>query len=215
MTPIPIARKMIPPRKSKLRRLRQKSAPTEDTLRQCGHLARLFFNVSNKNVSWQWPHVTRHIPGIGSNGGVTGLGAKLMMRLQLGRGQATRWDELLQMSKQLHGHRTYFFPAGAFRIGVASLHCKHFTTCCSFFQEMSISAWQTRHVTIILFCCSCWYDGGTSSGPIGDALTIGCTDPESCDCCCCCDCFKRGCFSDSLSIVASGCTVSALSCCGP
>lgn len=40
-----------------------------------------------------------------------------MIRLQLGRGQAIRCDELLQMSKQLHGHRTYFLPGGAFRIG--------------------------------------------------------------------------------------------------
>jgi hypothetical protein len=39
------------------------------------------------------------------------------MRLQFGRGQATRCDELLQISRQLHGHRTYFFPGGAFRMG--------------------------------------------------------------------------------------------------
>lgn len=42
-----------------------------------------------------------------------------MMRLQFGLGQAIRCDELLHMSKQLHGHRTYFFPGGAFRIGCA------------------------------------------------------------------------------------------------
>ncbi len=36
---------------------------------------------------------------------------------QLGRGQAMRLDEALQMSRQLQGHRTYFFPTGAARIG--------------------------------------------------------------------------------------------------
>lgn len=70
-----------------------------------------------KNVSWQCPHVTRHIPGIVGTGGVTGDGARLMMRLQLGLGQATLCEELLQMSRQLQGHRTYFLPGGAFRIG--------------------------------------------------------------------------------------------------
>lgn len=70
-----------------------------------------------KNVSEQWPHVTRHIPGTDETGGVTGLGAKLIIRLQFGRGQAIRWDELLQINKQLHGQRTYFLPGGAFRIG--------------------------------------------------------------------------------------------------
>jgi len=50
-------------------------------------------------------------------GGVTGLGARLIIRLQFGRGQAILCDELLQISKQLHGHLTYFLPGGAFRIG--------------------------------------------------------------------------------------------------
>ncbi len=36
---------------------------------------------------------------------------------QYGRGQAIRWDVTLQMRRQLQGHRTYFFPAGAFFIG--------------------------------------------------------------------------------------------------
>jgi hypothetical protein len=62
--------------------------------------------------------VTLHIPGIVGTGGVTGEGAKLMIRLQFGRGQATRWDELLHISKQLHGHLTYFLPGGAL------LYCK-------------------------------------------------------------------------------------------
>lgn len=57
------------------------------------------------------------MPGIEGTGGVTGLGAKLMMRLQFGRGHAIRCDEFLQMSKQLHGQRTYFLPGGALRIG--------------------------------------------------------------------------------------------------
>lgn len=55
-------------------------------------------------------------------GGVTGLGAKLIIRLQLGLGQAILCEELLQIRRQLQGHLTYFFPAGAFRIGVASRH---------------------------------------------------------------------------------------------
>lgn len=57
------------------------------------------------------------MPGIDGTGGVTGLGARLIIRLQFGRGQAILWDEFLHMSKQLHGHRTYFLPGGAFRIG--------------------------------------------------------------------------------------------------
>jgi hypothetical protein len=59
----------------------------------------------------------RHIPGIVGTGGVTGDGAKFIIRLQFGRGHATRCDELLQIRRQLHGHRTYFFPGGAFLIG--------------------------------------------------------------------------------------------------
>lgn len=50
-------------------------------------------------------------------GGVTGLGVRLMILLQLGRGHAIRCDELLQISKQLQGHLTYFFPGGALRMG--------------------------------------------------------------------------------------------------
>ena len=45
-------------------------------------------------------------------------------------GQAILWLLLLQMRRQLHGHRTYFRPGGAFLMGVASLHCGHLTTCC-------------------------------------------------------------------------------------
>jgi len=74
-----------------------------------------------KNVSEQWPQVTRHMPGMVGTGGVTGLGAKLMIRLQLGRGQAMRCEELLQIRRQLQGQRTYFFPGGAFRMGYKNI----------------------------------------------------------------------------------------------
>lgn len=57
------------------------------------------------------------MPGMTGTGGVTGLGARLIMRLQLGRGQAMRCEELLQIKRQLQGQRTYFLPGGAFRIG--------------------------------------------------------------------------------------------------
>lgn len=57
------------------------------------------------------------MPGMDRTGGVIGLGARLIIRLQFGLGQAIRCDELLHMSRQLHGHRTYFLPGGAFRIG--------------------------------------------------------------------------------------------------
>lgn len=36
---------------------------------------------------------------------------------QQGRGQAIRWEVTLQIRRQLQGHRTYFFPGGAFLIG--------------------------------------------------------------------------------------------------
>lgn len=49
-----------------------------------------YFVKLTKNVSEQWPHVTRHIPGTDETGGVTGLGAKLIIRLQFGRGHAIR-----------------------------------------------------------------------------------------------------------------------------
>lgn len=40
-----------------------------------------------------------------------------MILLQLGLGQAILWDVALQISRQLHGQRTYFFPGGAFLMG--------------------------------------------------------------------------------------------------
>ena len=69
-------------------------------------------------------------------------GAKLITRRQLGRGQAMRTLVFLQINKQLHGHRTYLRPGGAFLIGVASPQEVHFTTCCSLFPEISIRAWK-------------------------------------------------------------------------
>lgn len=43
-----------------------------------------------RNVSLQCPHVTRHIPGMVGTGGVAGLGARLIILLQFGLGQAIR-----------------------------------------------------------------------------------------------------------------------------
>lgn len=60
----------------------------------------ILYFVLTRNVSLQWAHVTRHMPGTEDTGGVTGLGARLMIRLQSGRGQAMRCDELLQISRQ-------------------------------------------------------------------------------------------------------------------
>lgn len=143
VTVMPMIKNKIPRPRNRMPRLRVNSGPTDDTLRQCGHLANALCNVLNwsekivqnslkkiieslrskasgrltKNVSEQWPHVTRHIPGNDDTGGVTGLGAKFMIRLQFGRGHAILCDELLQIRRQLHGHRTYFLPGGAFRIG--------------------------------------------------------------------------------------------------
>lgn len=57
------------------------------------------------------------MPGKVGTGGVTGEGAKLMILLQSALGHAMRWDDDLQISKQLHGQRTYFLPGGAFLIG--------------------------------------------------------------------------------------------------
>jgi hypothetical protein len=71
-----------------------------------------------------------------------------MTRLQFGRGHAMRCDVFLQMRRQLHGQRTYFLPAGAFLMGVASVQLGHLTTCWSRFPEMSMAAWHTRHVTM-------------------------------------------------------------------
>jgi len=70
-----------------------------------------------KNVSWQCAQVTRHIPGTEGTDWLAVLGDKFMILLQVGRGQAMRCEVALQISKQLQGHLTYFFPGGALRIG--------------------------------------------------------------------------------------------------
>jgi hypothetical protein len=57
------------------------------------------------------------MPGMDGAAGGGLIGARLMIFLQLGLGHAIRCDVSLQISKQLHGHRTYFFPGGAFLIG--------------------------------------------------------------------------------------------------
>jgi len=90
-------------------------------------------------------------------------GAKLMTLLQLGRGHAILTLVFLQISRQLHGHRTYLRPGGAFLMGVASLQEGHPTTCCSRFPEMSIIPWQTRHVTTGVPPVTVVYDGGGTS----------------------------------------------------
>lgn len=56
--------------------------------------------ILTRNVSWQWTQVTRHMPKTWGTAGVTGLGAKLITRLQFVRGQAIRCDELLQIKRQ-------------------------------------------------------------------------------------------------------------------
>lgn len=53
---------------------------------------------------------------------------------------------------------------------VASWQIWHLTTCCSRLLDISIMAWQTRQVTIGAPPWGCWYDGGTSAGPIGETV---------------------------------------------
>lgn len=57
------------------------------------------------------------MPGNVGTGGVTGDGAKFIMRLQSALGQAILCDDDLHINKQLHGQRTYFLPGGAFLMG--------------------------------------------------------------------------------------------------
>lgn len=66
--------------------------------------------------------MTRHVPGGARTALPIGAAPSVMTRLQLGRGQAIRLLLALQMSRQLHGHRTYFLPAGALRIGYNVLY---------------------------------------------------------------------------------------------
>lgn len=62
VTQIPMIKNKIPRHKNKMLRLRVNSGPTDDTLRQWGHLASAFCNVLNltnnqktikKNVNWK------------------------------------------------------------------------------------------------------------------------------------------------------------------
>lgn len=57
------------------------------------------------------------MPGAVGMLGLMGGGERLTIRLQDCRGQAMRCDRLLHISRQLHGQRTYFLPAGAFLMG--------------------------------------------------------------------------------------------------
>ena len=96
-----------------------------------------------KKLSWQWAHTTLHIPGTLGTGACGGPdGAKLITLRQFCLGHAILTDVFLHISRQLQGQRTYFRPGGAFRIGVASPHDMHLTTCCSLFPEISTRAWK-------------------------------------------------------------------------
>ena len=126
VTPIPIAKNVAVRIKKIIPRLLANSRPTEETFVQCGHLASDLFSILKENVCMQWPHETRHIPGIDGKLfellGPAEAGARLMILLQLGRGQAILKDDALHIRRQLQGQRTYFLPGAAFLIGVASLH---------------------------------------------------------------------------------------------
>jgi len=171
--PIPMASTTSPKIRNIMDRVRANSGPTLETFLQCGHLARALFSVLKRKVSWQWAHVTLHIPGtLGTGTGAGGDGARLMIRLQLGLGQAILWLLLLHIRRQLHGHLTYFLPGGAFRIGVASLQELHFTTCWSFFPDISIMLLHTLQLTMGTPPANVLYGGGSSSGPIGDTVVV-------------------------------------------
>ena len=78
----------------------------------------------------------------------------------------------LQMSRQLHGHRTYCLPWGAFLMGVASLHALHLTTCWSLLPLMSMDVWHTLQITMGELPETLWYAGGERSSS-GDTVTVG------------------------------------------
>lgn len=113
VTPTPIAKNMKARTKNMIPLERLKSPPTEDlnnevnlcknsivqlfisrtrlfkdaySFRQCGQRAKELFSVLNRNESRQCAQVTWAIPIGGSCR--AGLGAKLMIRLQLGLGHA-------------------------------------------------------------------------------------------------------------------------------
>ena len=101
--------------------------------------------ILTKKLSWQWAQTTLHIPGTLGTGFWGGPdGARLITLLQFCLGHAILTLVFLQIKRQLQGHLTYFRPGGAFRIGVASPHDVHLTTCCSLFPEISIKAWKKQ-----------------------------------------------------------------------
>ena len=60
------------------------------TFLQWGHLANALLRVLKRNVSWQWAHVTLHIPGtLGTGAGAGGDGARFMILLQFGLRHST------------------------------------------------------------------------------------------------------------------------------
>lgn len=124
--------------------------PTEETFRQCGHLAKVRSeNSVHRNVLEQCPQMTLTPTGWCCGSGLSlpmWTGPRLMMRLQYGLGQAILCDVTLQISRQLQGQRTYFFPTGAFFIGVASLQMLHFTTCWCVLPSTDMALWQTRQL---------------------------------------------------------------------
>lgn len=96
--------------------------PTELFFSQCGHLASWLTNELNRNVSPQWPQLTLHIPGTGEMSLVLGLFfaggvyKTIIFRHDV-RGQEILCAVDLQMSKQLHWQRIYFWPGGGSLIG--------------------------------------------------------------------------------------------------
>jgi hypothetical protein len=158
-----MAKKMTKTIMKTVPRVRANSGPTVDSFLQKGHLANWLLRVLKRNESSQWPQVTLHIPGVDAGRGlgplldrdasppprVSLVSERLMTLLQFCLGQAILRAEALQMRRQLHGHRTYFFPFGASLMGVASLQLSHLTTCCSFLLEMSMRELQTLQATSV------------------------------------------------------------------
>lgn len=58
VTPRPIIRKIIARAKNKIPLPRANSGPTDDTLRQCGHLARALFSVLNWKIREKYFELT-------------------------------------------------------------------------------------------------------------------------------------------------------------
>ena len=84
----------------------------QNRLRLCKKDLSFFFKNST-NESLKLVFLSNNMfPGtlLGAGMGDSGLGARLIILLQLGRGQAILWELILQINKQLHGQRTYFRP---------------------------------------------------------------------------------------------------------